>query len=204
VQAKAGEPPYAIATFGHDSEELLFGGRYQPPSVYLCGTYRGRDERGTVLLDDAKVMSCTTHMPAFDFRREDPRKPRKTPPDSKKTPVIISAEQLAQELQDDLATNYPRYYGVPLQIDGVVAKQSQDKGAITMIQFEPSVKDKKTGKDVEFTVFCGLLKPVSIGSSDAAGLAVGQRVKLSGNLSAAGNGQATLNSCIILRQVRAK
>jgi hypothetical protein len=215
VKAKPGEPPYAIATFGHDSETLLFGSRYQPPSVSLQATYRGRDERGTVLLDDAKVVSLTQHYPWFDFRPDNPRKPRTTPPpekkntpkpqttppsEKKKTPVAVTAQQLAQGLQDDLNATYGRYYGVPLQIEGVVAKQLQDKGAITMLQFDPPVTDKKTNKPVEFAVFCGLRRRVRVKSPAAVELAVGKRVTLVGQLSAAGNDQATLTSCVLQKQ----
>jgi hypothetical protein len=196
VRAQKGEPPYAIATFGHDSEDLLFSGRYQPPSVSLQGIYRGRDEHGTVLLDDAKVTSLTQHLGGvFDFRPDDPRKPRK-----KIAPVAISAEQLAQGLQDDLNATYKRYYGIPLRIEGVVAKHSVDKGAIVMLQFAPSVTDKKTDKAVDFVVFCGLRKPVAVGSPEAAGIAVGKRVRLVGSMFAAGNGQATIGPCDVEKQ----
>jgi hypothetical protein len=200
VQGKPDEPPYAIATFGHDSEALLFAGTFQPPSVSLHGIYRGRDERGTVLLDNARVVSLTHHMPVFDFRRDDPRKPRKTPLDKKSAPVAISADKLAQGLQDDLAATYKRYYGVPLRIDGVVARQMQDKGAITMLQLKPLVTDRKTSKEVDFVIFCSLRKPVPVDSPAAADLAVGKRVRLVGNMFAAGNGQATLGPCDVEKQ----
>ena len=83
---------------------------------------------------------------------------------------------------------------------GVVTKQMQDKGAITMLQFEPAVTDKKTSKPVEFVIFCGLRRRISPRSPSAADVAVGKRVRLLGTLSAAGNGQATLGSCVLQKQ----
>lgn len=200
VQAQKGEPPYAVATFGPDSVELLDRNDFKPPSVTVHGIYRGRDENGTVLLDNAKVMSLTYHNKYQDFRREDPSRPRPGAGKKPKAPVAISAQQLAQGLQDDFGATYGRYFGVPILIDGVVSNLAKDKGAITMIQFAPPVTDKKTNKPVDLIVFCGLKDKIPEGSPAAADVAVGKHVHLIGSLSAAGNGQATLYSCVVQKQ----
>ncbi len=195
MQGEAGDPPYAIATIGQDSEELLLGSRWQPAQVTVQGTYRERDARGTILLDNAKVLSLTSWMPAFATRRKPPTKPPEKAPKKPPAPIAISAEKLAQELHDDLTPAYKRYGLVPLQVQGVVHKQAKSKTVINLVQFKPAIKDRKTGKPVEFIVFCGLRPFVPIREKAGADLAVGKKVTLRGTVIAAGNGQVTLTDC---------
>ena len=129
--------------------------------------------------------------------RQDAQKPPEKPPE--KPPVVVSAEQLAQELHDDINTAYRRYGLIPLQVQGVVHKRMEDKGAIHMIQFLPPNKDRKTGTPVELVIFCGLQPPIPVGDKTAADLAVGKKVTIRGTMFAAGNGQATLGPCTLVR-----
>jgi len=196
-----GEPPYAIATIGEDSNELLFSSKQWRPfaDVAFRGVYRGRDERGTILLDPAQVTSLTGWHQSNRPRRKDfPTVTHKKPDKKPGPPVVVSAERLAQELTDDVVANYPKYFGKTLEIQGVIHKRTEDKGAIVRIDFQPAVTDKN-GKPGDFTVFCGLKTPVALKDEAAAGLAVGKKVTIRGGLVAAGNGQATLTGCEIVR-----
>jgi len=61
-----GGPPYAIATIGEDSNELLFGppNQWRPiTSVGLHGIYRERDARGTIILDRAQATQVSPWSP---------------------------------------------------------------------------------------------------------------------------------------------
>jgi hypothetical protein len=196
MEGDAGEPPHAIVTIGQDSEQLLFGSRWQPAQVSVLGVYRGRDPRGTILVDEAVVVSLTSWLGHFGPRRKAPKQEPKKPAG----PIVITAERLSQELYDDINAAYRRYGLTPLEVEGTIAKQSVNKGAIVMVQFQPPIKDRKTGKPVEWVVFCALRPPVPVGAPGAADLAVGKKVKLRGTMVAAGNGQATLSSCDIVRE----
>ena len=43
---------------------------WQPASVTVQGIYRKRDERGTIVLDDARVVSLTSWSPSYRPRRK--------------------------------------------------------------------------------------------------------------------------------------
>jgi hypothetical protein len=114
-----------------------------------------------------------------------------------KTPVVVTAEKLAQDLTDDVVKNYPRDDGKPLQITGTVSKRTDTKTEVTHVQFQPKVKDKE-GKETDLTVFCSLKPPVSFKGKAAENLAVGKKMTIRGNLAAAGNGQATRLDCVVV------
>jgi hypothetical protein len=208
-----GGPPYAIATLGEESNELLFGpsNLWHPiTSVGFHGIYRERDARGTIVLDKAQVMfvgrpgPTPPSTPKTEIAKKDlPKKERDKKDLGKKDegkksepPIVIAPEKLAQELADDIVKNYPRYYNKTLQIRGVIHKRSESKGSIARVDFQAKIKDPKTGKADEWIIFCGLKPPIR--SSDA--LAEGKTVTIRGKLSAAGNGQATLLDCEIVRE----
>src|SRR4051812_30716843 len=143
LEGDEGDPPYAVGTVGERSNGLI-GVRTYGDVVWgsLVGVYKGRDERGTILLDPANLQSVTTW---FDWLRErkdkSPKDKNQKPVEKKddktlakdknekpiekkkeedKGPVRITAEKLAQEITDDVIKNYPRYYGKPLQITGTL------------------------------------------------------------------------------------
>lgn len=212
VEGEGGGPPYAVATLGEESNELLFGtaNQWRPvTSVGFHGIYRGRDRRGTVVLDSAQVMfvgrpgPIPPSGPKTEVAKKDRPKKDRGKADGGEThepPVAVTAEKLAQDLADDIMKNYPRYYGKPLQVKGVVHKRAEDKGAVVRLEFRAPVKDPKTGKADEWAVFCGLKTPVRTGDEAAAALAVGKTVTVRGQLSAGGNGQATLLDCEVVRE----
>jgi hypothetical protein len=82
--------------------------------------------------------------------------PSQTEPKKTAAPIVVSADTLAQAVQDDVNSAAKKYHLVELQVDGVVAGQSEYKGRVAMIKFELMVKDRKTDKMVGFTVFCSL------------------------------------------------
>jgi hypothetical protein len=222
-------PPYAQVTLGEYSNELLFGPHnlWHPiTSVGFNGYYRGRDERGTIILDNAIVtfvgrpnpVPTISPSPKDEVARKDPpedgrgkreggrkgggRKDVGAKDDGQKpeAPIVTTPEKLAQELVDDIVKNYPRYYGKPLQLKGVVHKRVEDQGEIFRIYFLAKVKDPKTGKADEWTVFCGLKPHLKAADPAAAALAEGKTVTIRGRLTAGGNGQATLYECEVVRE----
>jgi hypothetical protein len=223
IEGDHGDPPYAIATVGADSNDLLAVRNYGDVALAsLVGIYKGRDGRGTVLLEPAKVRSVAPWFDAFRAQKDrNPKDKNQKPTENKdqgaqpptkdgkdkngkpiekkegKTPVVVTAEKLAQDLTDDVVKNYPRYYGKPLQITGTVSKRTDTKTEVTQVQFQPKVKDKE-GKETDLTVFCSLKPPVSFKGKAAENLAVGKKVTIRGNLAAAGNGQATLLDCVVV------
>jgi hypothetical protein len=114
-------------------------------------------------------------------------------------PIVVSADTLAQAVLNDMDAAVKKYHLQDLQVDGVVSRQSEDKGRVVMIQFNVMVKDRKTDKMVEFTVFCGLKDPLPKDDKRLADLAVGKKVTVQGWSGAMGNGQVTLVKCVILR-----
>jgi hypothetical protein len=229
IENEEGGPPYAQITLGEYSNELLFGEHnlWHPiTSVGFNGFYMGRDERGTILLDRAVVTfvgrpnpdTPASPSPKNEVARKDPPKDRRDPVDGGRkdggrkdggakdggkkpeAPIVITPDRLAQELVNDIVKNYPRYYGKPLQLTGVVHKRVEDKGEIVHIDFLAKVKDPKSGKADEWTVFCGLKPHVKTSDPAAAALAEGKTVTIRGQLSAGGNGQATLFECEVVRE----
>jgi hypothetical protein len=123
--------------------------------------------------------------------------PKQTEPEKRAKPIVISAEKLAQAVQDDVNAAVKKYHLVELQVEGVVAAHSESKGSVRMIQFKPMVKDRKTGKMVTFVVFCSLKSPLPKGDKRLDAIAVGRRVAVRGSSFAMGNGQVTMGPCII-------
>jgi hypothetical protein len=137
----------------------------------------------------------------FIFENDEPKgksDPKKEP---KKTPdaIIVSANTLAQAVQDDVNTAAKKYHLEELQVAGVVTRLSESKGRVAMFQFDVMVKDRKTDKMVEFTIFCGLKDPLQKGDKKLDEIAVGKKATVRGRSTAMGNGQVTLTGCIILR-----
>jgi hypothetical protein len=126
--------------------------------------------------------------------------PPKTGPEKGAKPIVISAEKLAQAVQDDVNAAVKKYHLVELQVEGIVAAHSESKGSVGMIQFKPMVKDNKTGKAVQFVVFCSLKSPLPKGDKRLDEIAVGKRVAVRGKSFAMGNGQVTMGPCIIVRK----
>ena len=137
-------------------------------------------------------------------RQKDEPEPKaeaaKTEPKKSSAPIVVSAHNLAQAVQDDVNSAARKYHLTELQVDGVVAGQSEYKGRVAVIKFELMVKDRKTDKMVEFTVFCSLKDPLPKGDKRLDELAVGMKVTVRGKSTAMGNGQVTLTNCIIVRE----
>jgi hypothetical protein len=129
-----------------------------------------------------------------------PIKPKSTDPKKSADPVVVSADTLAQAVQDDVNSAAKKYHLTELQVDGVVAKHSEFKGQVAMFQFDLSVKDRKTDKMVGFTIFCSLKDPLPKGDKRLDEFAVGKKVTIRGKSTAMGNGQVTLTDCMIVRE----
>ena len=114
-------------------------------------------------------------------------------------PIIVSAETLAQAVQDDVNAAAKKYHLTELQIDGAVTKQSEYKGKVQTFQMDVKIKDRKTDKPVEFTIFFSLKDPLPKGDKRIEEFAVGKKVKVRGKSIAMGNGQVTLINCVIVR-----
>jgi hypothetical protein len=200
MEGDTGEPPYALATVGEDSVPLLFEGKpgwdWDPSLIAVEGVYRERDGRGTIVVDNAKVVSRAEWFPQARAGRKPTRDPK--PPTTPKEPVIVSAEQLAQEIQDNASAAYKRYSVSPLQVEGVISKRNEDKGAIHMIQMAPPIKDSKTGKPALIVIYCSLRTPIPLGDKAAEKLAVGMKVKIRGSLLSAAGGEAMFGPCEIV------
>jgi hypothetical protein len=135
-------------------------------------------------------------------QKDEPRpksEPTQTEPKKTGDPIVVSADKLAQAVQDDVNSAASKYHLTELQVDGVVAGQSEYKGRVAVIKFELMVKDRKTDKMVEFTVFCSLKDPLPKGDKGLDEIAVGKKVTVRGKSTAMGNGQVTLTGCIIVR-----
>jgi hypothetical protein len=115
-------------------------------------------------------------------------------------PIVVSAQTLAQAVQDDVNAAAKKYHLTELQVDGVVTGQSASKGKVSLIKFELKVNDRKTNKMVDFTVFCGLKDPLPKGDKGLEDVAVGKTATVRGKSTAMGNGQVTLTGCIIVHK----
>ena len=138
----------------------------------------------------------------FIFEHEVPvQKVKPVPPQPKKTPdpIIVSADTLAQAVQDDVNVAAKKYHLSELEVEGVVTARPMYKGRISMFQFDVMVIDRATDKMVGFTIFCGLKDPVPEGDKRLDDFAVGKKVTVRGKSIAMGNGQVTLTNCIIVR-----
>jgi hypothetical protein len=62
---------------------------------------------------------------------------QKTEPKKPTAPIMVSAEKLAQAVQDDVIMAAMKYHLVELRVEGVVAGHSEIKGSVGMIQFKP-------------------------------------------------------------------
>jgi hypothetical protein len=127
---------------------------------------------------------------------------KKEEPPKKETvkPVVVSAETLAQAVQDDVNDAAKKYHLTELQIDGVVSKHMELKGEVHMIQFDVMVKDRKKDKMDGFTIFFSLKDRVPNGDKRLDEFAVGKKVTVQGKSFAMGNGQVTLMNCFIVRE----
>jgi hypothetical protein len=123
-----------------------------------------------------------------------------TEPKKSSAPMVVSAHTLAQAVQDDVNAAALKYHLRELQVDGVVAGQSEYKGKVAVIKFELMVKDRKKDKMVDFTVFCSLKDPLPKGDKGLDEIAVGKKVTVLGKSTAMGNGQVTLTGCIVVRK----
>jgi hypothetical protein len=206
LEGGKGGKVHAVATVDEASSIMLSKSHWKPEArASIHGIYRGRDQNGAILLDQARVMGLQSWSGLVKVQPDDKRKDsdkRKTDKDKDKKPadtVVVSPETLAQELTDDIVKNYPRYYKADaLQIKGVIHKRAEDKGMIVRIDFQVPVRLKGDKKD-DFVIFCGLKDRVSLKGKEAADLAVGKTVTIRGKLTAGGNGQATLYQCEIVR-----
>ena len=115
-------------------------------------------------------------------------------------PVVVSAETLAQAVQDDVIAAAKKYHLTELRIDGVVSKHMELKGEVHMIQFDVMVKDRKKDKMDGFTIFFSLKDRVPKGDKRLDEFAVGKKVTVQGKSFAMGNGQVTLMNCFIVRE----
>jgi tRNA_anti-like len=195
LEGDAGGPPHALATVKEDSAPLLSVTRYgSVPSVHFHAVYRGRDERGTILLEPAKVMSVTRW---FDWPRKK-KDGNKTKPEPKKpaAPLAVSAEKMAQDFMENPGNAYRHYGAQPVKVTGVVAKRQEDKGAVVRVDFTVPSKDKKT----DWTLIMIPRKPIPVGDKAASDLAVGKTVTLRGNVIATGIGATTITECGIVRE----
>ena len=206
LEGGKGGKAHAVATVDEASGVMLSKSHWKPEAkASIHGIYRGRDQNGAILLDQARVMGLQAWSTLVKVQPDDKRKDsdkRKGDKDKDRKPadtVVVSPETLAQELTDDVVKNYPRYYKAgALQIKGVIHKRAEDKGMIVRIDFQVPVKLKGDKKD-DFVIFCGLKDKVSLKDKEAADLAVGKAVTIRGKLTAGGNGQATLYQCEIVR-----
>jgi tRNA_anti-like len=141
----------------------------------------------------------------FIFENDQPKgkiEPKKTEPKKTPDPILVSADTLAQAVQDDVNAAAKKYHLRELQVEGVVSRQSEYKGQVGSFQFDVMVKDRKTDKMVGFTIFCGLKEPLPKGDKRLDEIAAGKKVTVRGRSTAMGNGQVTLTSCIITRAGR--
>lgn len=123
----------------------------------------------------------------------EPKAEAKKPP----TPTIVSAQALAQAVEDDVNATARRYQLTELQTDGVVAEHAEHKDKVAVIKFKLMVKDRETGKMVEFTIFCVLKTPMQKGDQGLDAMAVGAKVTVRGTSIAMGNRQLTLGNCVL-------
>jgi hypothetical protein len=188
-----GGPPFAIAAVSEDSWPLLSSRTYGPvASVHVHGVYTGRDARGTVLLEPAKVYSLTRWL---NWPRQ--KKANKQPePKKPAAPVAVTAEKLAQDFMANPGDAYKRYGAQPVQVTGVVSKRQENKGAVFRIDFIVPSQDKKS----DWTLVMVPLKPIPLGDKAASDVAVGKRVTLRGNVIATGVGATTITECEIVRE----
>ena len=206
LEGGKGGKVHAVATVDEASSVMLSKSHWKPEAkASIHGIYRGRDQNGAILLDQARVMGLRAWSILVKVQPNDKRKgsdKRKAGKDKNKKAadtVVVSPEKLGQEFTDDITRNYPRYYTAgALQIKGVIHKRAEDKGMIVRIDFQVPVKLKGDKKD-DFVIFCGLKDKVSLEDKAAAALAVGKTVTIRGKLAAGGNGQATLYQCEIVR-----
>ncbi|HZZ81883.1 MAG TPA: hypothetical protein VFE62_25505 [Gemmataceae bacterium] len=115
-----------------------------------------------------------------------------------KTPIVVSGAVLAQAVQDDVSAAAKMYHLTELQVDGVIAGQSEFKERIAMLRLDFMVKDPKTKKMTDFSIFCSLKEPLAKGDKRLDELAVGKKVTVRGTSTAMGNGQVTLTGCLIV------
>jgi hypothetical protein len=113
-------------------------------------------------------------------------------------PIVVSGEVLAQAVLDDVNAAAKKYHLTELQIDGVVAKQTESKGKLVLVQFEVKAIDPKSNKPVSFTIFCSLKDQLPKGDERIDALAVGNKITVRGKSGAMGNGQVTLYKCVIV------
>lgn len=183
------EPPYVSATIDEESVETLRKSEWRPRVwVVLEGVYRERDARGTVVLEGAQIRKLMEVPASYRVR------PNKLAPKL----VVVSAEELAQGLCDNLAVNHQRYHNAPLQITGVVHQRVEKDGEITKLVFQPMIVEAKTGKAVEFGVSF-LMKP-AVPVAEAAGLAEGKKVTIRGMISTCSNRHAALHYGEVVRE----
>jgi hypothetical protein len=127
-------------------------------------------------------------------------KKEESPKNEAVKPVVVSAETLAQAVQDDVRAAAKKYHLTELQIDGVVSKHMQIKGEVHMIQFDVMVKDREKDKRQGFTIFFSLKDRVPKGDKRLEEFAVGKKVTVRGKSFAMGNGQVTLMNCFVVRE----
>ena len=154
---------------------------------------RGEGKDGDVIV----MKHCFILEPESPRKNHEPIKPQ---PKSAPDPIVVSAETLAQAVQDDVNSAVKKYHLQELQVKGVVTARNQYKGKVGMFQFDVKVMDRATKKTVGFTVFCGLKEPLPDGDKRLDEIAVGKRVAVRGRSTAMGNGQVTLTGCVIVRQ----
>jgi hypothetical protein len=140
-----------------------------------------------------------------------PDTPKPTVPKPKpERPLVVDAKTFAQELFDDTkSTAIGRYVSKTLEIEGVVGTQATWDGGpikdardpIGIIDFHVPVTDSRKGGTKDFKIHCRFKEPVPPADGKFAGLAKGKIVTIHGHLteSMAGQPDATLNDCVIIR-----
>ena len=126
-------------------------------------------------------------------------------------PIVLSAQQLGQEFNDDPNGTTLRYRRKLLQVKGAVAER--DKPGVDVpvndandpvggIVFRPVVTDKKTGENKQYALHCFFDRPVAANDPHYAELAVGRAVTVQGHITGAnvGSPSASLGGCILVDQ----
>jgi len=121
-----------------------------------------------------------------------------TEPQQHEKPLVVAPQTLAQAVHDDVNAAASKYHLTMLQLTGVVTKVSEYKGEVHLFQFDLKVKDAKSGKMDDFTIFFGLKDAVPKGDKRLEELAVGKKVTVRGKSTSMGNGQVTLYKCVIV------
>jgi hypothetical protein len=124
-------------------------------------------------------------------------------------PVVISAQKLGQEFDDDPNGTMTRYLRKLLQVDGVIAERDlpgaglPDTGVnnpVGAIVFKVPVTDRRNGAKKEYELHCFFKDPIPANDPQNAKLAVGKTVTIKGQISGVniGSPSASLGQCTLV------